>query len=181
MTDFSHKCIQCGNCLFGSHSHKKYCSGKCKSRWRKANPSSPASAGHACRVCGKVFPITAQQHNKWLCSAECRRTQNAKSVRTFHQRKPQMEAIYRALTKERLPPDSINRRFYSWNPLAPRACQSCGESRVLEIAHRPGHERLGERRSSKNMQWPEKVWVLCPTCHRLLDRMHYSLSELGLS
>jgi hypothetical protein len=31
------------------------------------------------------------------------------------------------------------------------------------------------------MRWPEKVWVLCPTCHRLLDRMNYSPSELGLS
>jgi hypothetical protein len=31
-----------------------------------------------------------------------------------------------------------------------------------------------------NMQWPEMVWVLCPTCHRLLDRMHYPPTDLGL-
>ena len=24
------------------------------------------------------------------------------------------------------------------------------------------------------------TWVLCPTCHRLLDRMNYTLEELGL-
>jgi len=24
------------------------------------------------------------------------------------------------------------------------------------------------------------VWVLCPTCHALLDRMHYPPEELGL-
>ena len=27
---------------------------------------------------------------------------------------------------------------------------------------------------------PNHVWVLCPTCHALLDRMHYLPSDLGL-
>ena len=92
-----------------------------------------------------------------------------------------MEAIYRARAKGRQPADSNGERFYKWNPSAPRACQSCGESRVTEAAHRPECPRLGERRSRANMKWPEMVWVLCPTCHKLLDRMGYSPEELGLS
>lgn len=173
-------CVECGVILPGSHSHRKYCSGKCKARWRKKNPSPARDAGHACRICGKIFPIGPGQHNKWLCSDECRRASNALSVRTFHDRRPKMEAIYRARTKEKLPPDSQNRRFYLLNPDAPRACEACGESRVTEIAHKPGHERLGQRRSSANMKWPEMVWVLCPTCHRLIDRMHYPPEDIGL-
>ena len=174
-------CIECGVEMPGAHSHKKYCSTRCKGRWQKKNPSQPVAKGHNCRVCGVLFPIGPGQNNKWLCSDACRRSSNAASVRNFHERRPKMEAIYRARTKEKLPPDSQNRRFYQLNPNAPRCCESCGESRVTEIAHRPGCERLGQRRSSANMVWPTMVWVLCPTCHRLLDRMNYPPSDLGLA
>ena len=174
------KCIQCGKIMIGAHIHKKYCSRKCKTAYYRTNPCPPVSNGHICRICGKWFQISKGQHNKWLCSIECIRASTAKSVREFHKRRPQMEAIYRARTKKKLPPDSMARRFYRTNPNAPRSCESCGETRVLEVAHKPGHERMGERRSSQNMRWPEFVWVLCPTCHRLLDRMNYSPQELGL-
>ena len=174
-------CVQCNCSMPPSHAHRKYCSGKCKAAYRKTHGGGIAEQGHDCRHCGKHFPIGPGQNNKWLCSDECRRASNAKSVREFHARRPLMESIYRARTKEKLPPDSQNRRFYSLNPNAPRCCEACGESRVTEIAHKPGHERLGQRRSAANMVWPEMVWVLCPTCHRLLDRMNYPPSELGLS
>lgn len=174
-------CVECGAELPGSHIHRKYCSTRCKARWRKKHPHPPRKAGHHCRECGVLFEIGPGQHNKWLCSDPCRKASNARSIRTFHQRRPQMEAIYRARTKQKLPPDSQNRRFYGLNPDAPKCCQSCGEGRVVEIAHRPGHERLGQRRSAANMKWPEMVWVLCPTCHRLLDRMNYPPEDLGLS
>lgn len=174
------QCIQCGAALNKRTIVAKYCSGKCKARYRKANISTKLADGHQCRICQKWFPLKPGQANKWLCSPECRRASNAKSVREFHLRRPQMEQIYRNRTKEKLPPDSSNVRFYRLNPHAPRACEACGESRVTEVAHKPGHERLGERRSSANLKWPEKVWVLCPTCHRLIDRMRYHPSELGL-
>ena len=179
--DLQPHCVECGVVMPGSHLHRKYCSSKCKFYWRKKNPCQKREDGHLCRQCGTLFPIGPHQHNKWLCSDECRKASNAQSVRTFHDRRPQMEAIYRARTKKKLPPDSQNRRFYLAYPNAPKACQGCGESRVVEIAHKPGFERLGQRRSRANMQWPEMVWVLCPTCHRLLDRMNYSPSELNLS
>lgn len=174
-----HPCIQCGVEMFGSHSHRKYCSGKCKAAYRRANMLE-FDGSHVCRVCENSFPVGPGENNKWLCSDECRKASNAKSVREFHLRKPLQDAIYRAKTRERVGPDGNQKRFYRNNPDAPRSCESCGESRVLEVAHKPDSWRLGERRSSANCKWPEKVWVLCPTCHRLLDRMNFSVEELGL-
>jgi len=164
----------------GSHIHRMYCSRRCKGRWQRKHPKAPVTS-HACRVCGTPFGIGPGQHNKWLCSDICRRSSQAKSVRTFHQRRPQQEAIYRARTKAKKLPESNLARFYRSNPDAPRACESCGESRVLDVAHRPEMRRLGAWRSSRNCHWPAMVWVLCPTCHALLDRMGYPLHELGLS
>lgn len=137
-------CIECGVELSaGSHSHRKYCSGKCKARWRKKHGPGGAVTEHTCRICGTVFPIGPGQYNKWLCSPECRRASAAKSVREFHLRRPQMEAIYRARTKDKILPEGNLVRFYRNNPEAPHYCQSCGENRVLDVAHRNGHERMG--------------------------------------
>lgn len=174
------KCVECEMEMPSGHIHKKYCSPKCKARWRKKNPVGVLADGHACRMCGKHIPLSPGQGNKWLCSDECRRASNSKSVREFHLRRPEVEAVYRARTKAKMPTDSQNRRFYSLNPAAPHACEACGESRVTEIAHKPGYERLGKRRTSETLVWPLKTWVLCPTCHRLLDRMGYTPEELGL-
>ncbi len=173
-------CVQCGNELPQSKNLvTKFCDWKCKNTWHKANYKGPVSE-HQCRICGVMFPIGKGQNNKWTCSDACRRARVAKSVREFHLRRPQMEAIYRARTKEKQLPDSNMIRFYRNYPEAPRKCESCAEDRVLEIAHRPGHERFGQGRTIANQKWPDKVWVLCPTCHRLLDRMGYTPHELGL-
>lgn len=173
-------CVQCAGPMPPSLFHRKYCNARCKKAYLAVH-GGKATDGHDCRQCGKHFKIGPKQNNKWLCSAACRRSANAQSVRNFHLRQPTTEAVYRARTREKLGPDSQLRRFYQLNPAAPKACEGCAEDRVVEIAHRPGHERHGERRSSANMVWPEKVWVLCPTCHRLLDRMHYTPEELGLA
>lgn len=172
-------CVECGAEMPGSHIHRMYCSRRCKGRWQRKRPKSPVTS-HECRICGKSFEIDFGQHNKWLCSAECRRASQAKSIRTFHHRRPQQQEIYRARTKAKKLPDGNLIRFYRTNPEAPRACESCGEARVLDVAHKPGSERIGEWRSSRNCCWPEMVWVLCPTCHALLDRMNYAAAEIGL-
>ena len=175
-----HACIECDTEMSGSRFHKKYCSKKCKARWRKKNPPSDPTQ-HKCRVCEKVFPISSGQYNKWLCSPECRRASVAKSVREFHKRRPLAETEYRERTRAKKLPDNNLLRFRRHNPTAPTACESCGEKRVLDVAHKHGHERLGEWRNSKNCRWPEMVWVLCPTCHALVDRMNYPPEELGLA
>lgn len=175
-----HPCVQCGAEMIGSHAHRKFCSGRCKAAWWRAHPPPAKVVSHNCRQCGCEFPIGPGQNNKWLCSDDCRRDALAQSVREFHLRRPLAQVAYRARQRVKQVPDSMHVRFYRLNPDAPKCCEACGETRVTEIAHRPGHERLGQRRSSANMQWPEMVWVLCPTCHRLLDRMNYLPSDLGL-
>jgi len=78
------------------------------------------------------------------------------------------------------PPTPGNlKRFRNRYPDIEIKCQVCGESRVVDIAHRPGYERNGAWRSIENTT-PDKVWILCPTCHALLDRMNYTPEELGL-
>lgn len=172
-------CLHCNAAMKAEHLSKKFCSARCKKRYNKSHGRKRDDGG-VCRQCGKLFPRGPGQNAKSICSPECRRARLAESVRTFHLRRPAMEAIYRSRTREKIGPDSSLRRFYLWNQNAPRSCESCGESRVLEVAHKPTSPRLGERRTKLNCKWPELVWVLCPTCHRLLDRMNYSPDELGL-
>jgi len=174
-------CIECRGVFPPSHSHRKYCSSRCKRKWRLKNGPKEFVTHHACRICSTVFPLHKGQSNKWLCSPVCRRASVAKSVREFHKRRPYAEAVYRARTAEKRLPDSNLVRFYRNNPNAPKACESCNEHRVLDVAHKPKHRRLGAGRSQLNNKWPEMVWVLCPTCHALLDRMHYSPSDLRLN
>jgi hypothetical protein len=173
-------CVNCGIELPGSHAHRKYCSRRCKGQYYKKNPSPSHENGHKCRICGKHFNISSGQYNKWLCSPECRRTSVAKSTREFYLREPEKESLYRARTKAKVLPEGNLTRFRRNNPNAPMECESCGERRVLDVAHKPNHARNGEWRNSQNCKWPEMVWVLCPTCHALIDRMHYPPEELGL-
>jgi len=173
-------CVQCGNKLpETSPSHRKYCGSYCKARWRTKHPA-PDPGFHVCRICATRFAINKDQGNKWLCSAKCIRTSNAKSVREFHLRRPQQEAIYRARSLAKHPSDSSHTRFKKQNPNAPDYCESCGETRILEVAHKPGKWRIGAPRNKANWKWPKMVWVLCPTCHQLLDRGGYTPKELGL-
>ena len=177
-----HTCVLCKADMTGAHLSRRYCNPACKRKFhRRASEKRTAPVRtHDCRHCGKSFRITSSQHNKWLCSDKCRKAQNSRHVREFHRRRPLAEAAYRAKHREKAGPDSNLLRFYRTNPDAPRACESCGEHRVLEVAHRPEYPRLGAWRSPSNCQWPKMVWVLCPTCHRLLDRMHYPPEDLGL-
>ncbi len=180
MENLQPKCVVCGVELPGSPSHRRYCSRRCKGRYQRTIGFGKADDGHNCRMCGEWFPIGPGQYNKWLCSDECRKASNAKSVREFHSRRPQQEAIYRARTKEKRYPDNGFVRLYRANPNAPRACEACGESRVLDVAHKPDARRNGARRTLQNSRWPQDIWILCPTCHALHDRMNYTPEELGL-
>lgn len=175
------KCVQCFAEMPNSHVHRKFCSAKCRGRYRKLNPCNALSDGHDCRCCGKHIDLLPGQANKWLCSDECRRKQFAASVRKFHKMRPERAKTYRERTRIRQGPDSNLKRFYIWNPKGPKQCESCGEKRVLEIAHKPNHERVGMGRVKANSKWPKMVWILCPTCHTLIDRMNYDPSELGLN
>ena len=134
-----------------------------------------------CRQCGTPFPVVSRADaNRQHCSRGCSAKSARRSRTKFWQRqKPTKAKEYYQKSRAKLGPDGNLKRFYARYPQAPRACQSCGETRVLDVAHKPGHERKGQWRNVGNTTL-DKVWILCPTCHALLDRMGYSPSELGL-
>lgn len=140
-----------------------------------------ANKTRSCRICGTQFFVIRQRAdaNRQHCSHECSVQSARASRRRFYKRKPEKYGEYHRKSREKVGPDGNLKRFYSRYPDAPKACQACGETRVLDVAHKPGHERNGAWRNKTNTTI-EKVWILCPTCHALLDRMGYPPSDLGL-
>jgi hypothetical protein len=174
------ECTNCGVTYETKHSKSIYCSQKCGAAYRWKLTPKDTDKPRTCPECNSQFFATPQNNQKKTCSDACRRKRNSRNTKEFHLRNPERESLYRERTKEKQLPDSNLIRFRRNNPLAPMACESCGETRVLDLAHKPGKERNGAWRSIGNSKWPEMVWVLCPTCHALHDRMHYSPEELGL-
>lgn len=75
--------------------------------------------------------------------------------------------------------DSVTGRLRRKYPDLPTSCEACGEDRILEVAHKPGFERKGAWRVMSNTQ-RHMIWILCPTCHKLIDRGICVPRELGL-
>ena len=86
------------------------------------------------------------------------------------------KARRRATEKHGVFYETLKRR----TPGLPGACESCGEDRVLEVAHKYAYKRRGAHATLANSEWPKMTWVLCPTCHRLLDKGIETSQELGL-
>lgn len=176
----SRNCDRCGERYEFQRSDSRFCSQKCGAAFRWARSPKDTDKPRNCLVCGMEFFALPGANQKRTCSDACRRARIAKSTREWHLRNPDREGVYRARTKAKRLPDSNLTRFRRHNPDAPMCCESCGEHRVLDLAHKPGKERNGAWRSVSNSRWPDMVWVLCPTCHALLDRMRYDPADLGL-
>lgn len=178
-------CIECGNGFLATNAWHKYCSKKCKTANQRKRKGIILSAGRFCKQCGKQFyPDLATGHNQQHCSQECSsksaRESRSKFWDKFGDKKKKQMQLYYDKSKAKCGTDSNLKRFYNRYPDAPKACQSCGESRVLDIAHKPRHKRNGAWGSKHNTAI-ERVWILCPTCHALLDRKGYEPSQLNLS
>ncbi len=177
------KCAHCNRNFVPKRSDSRFCRKLCATKFYYAQKPKVTDAGRPCFECGKHMTLRRDQSQKKTCSDKCRRARVARIVREWHLRNPEREALYRERAKLRQTPDANLKRFYQWNPDAPRCCEAagCAEWRVLEIAHKPGHERNGAWRSKRNCVWPFYVWVLCPTHHRLIDRMHYPPEDFSLT
>jgi len=159
---------------------QKFCSDDCKAKFRWQQKKAGKLSARHCRQCGERFEITSRSDaNRWHCSNACSVKSARESRSKFYAKNPTKLSEYRKKSRDKRGPDSNLKRFYARHPDAPRKCQSCGEDRVLDIAHKPEHQRNGAWRSSKNTTL-DKVWILCPTCHALLDRMHYDPADLRL-
>jgi hypothetical protein len=182
MTDKTRHCVICGSPFEAKTAWHRYCGRVCSSRRYREGKGVKVEEGRFCRQCGTQFYPARNQQNKQHCSDICAKISARDSRSKFwgKQKNPAEKlAAYHKKSRARIGPDGNQKRFYRRHPEAPHACEACGEARVLDIAHKPGHERNGSWRSAKNTT-PDKVWILCPTCHALLDRMNYTPTELGL-
>jgi hypothetical protein len=174
-------CGHCGTVFDADRANAKWCSVAClrKARWQQQKLGRMFQ--RHCKQCGQAFEAGRKgiDANRWHCSPDCSLKSARQSRSKFFEKNPAKPREYYAKSRKKLGPDGNLKRFYVRHPEAPRACQSCGEHRVLDVAHRPEHRRNGAWRSKTNTTL-DRVWILCPTCHALLDRMHYPPGELGL-
>lgn len=174
-------CVYCGNSFELVTPWQKYCSSEChrKNAWKIQKQSRPERIRY-CRTCGTRFPVeTRADANRQHCSQNCAAQTARESRRQFYLRHPERNAQYRAATKRKTIAQGNYFRLLKRFPDIPKHCQFCGESRVLDVAHKPQHARNGAYRSAANCT-PEKVWILCPTCHALIDRCGYDPALMGL-
>jgi predicted nucleic acid-binding Zn ribbon protein len=170
-------CLICGNPFKATRAWHKYCHRNCKEKdFRKRNGLEASKEKH-CKQCGIKFTVIkpGEQH----CSSECGTKSARQSRSKFFKKNPGIEKKYYQKTINKIGHRGNLDRFYVRHPDAPKACESCGENRVLDIAHKPEYKRNGQWRSVANTTI-EKVWILCPTCHALIDRKGYDPKQLGL-
>jgi hypothetical protein len=174
-------CRICGEKFLAKSATHKYCSRECETRAYRERKGFVLGKGRHCRQCGtKFFPDFATGANRQHCSDECAVKSARESRCEFYKKNPQKYFEYHAKSRQKHGPDANMKRFLARHPDAPKSCQSCGESRVLDIAHKPEFRRNGAWRSSRNTTL-DKVWILCPTCHALIDRKGILPNQLGLS
>ncbi len=174
-------CSSCREQFKSKRPDKLYCSSRCQSRvgrLRRKEQSDITKSGRDCLVCGHHFEIIVPATNRRYCSDECARKASKEQQKRFLVKNPGIQNRYNAKRFDAKwgVVARLRRRF----PDLPKACQSCGEDRVLELAHRPEFKRNGTWRKMENTQ-PHMIWVLCPTCHKLLDKGICTQEELGLS
>jgi len=172
-------CKYCGVDFLPNTRPQLYCSNKCRDSFFNGLKSIAKQGNQKirhCKRCGSQFEYGKEQKNKQHCGIECS-LKSARLSRTKYQKIP--INITKKRDSERKRQIGNKERVFNRYPDLPRACQSCGEDRVIDIAHRPEFKRNGAWRSVANCS-PEKIWILCPTCHALIDRMHYDPKTLGL-
>ena len=135
-----------------------------------------------CRHCGKEFTVERTTgHNRQHCSKECARLTQKRNQEKFLKRNPHKPAEYAETRRDQTHRMTLHQRLRKKYPDLPVVCeaQGCEEDRVLDFAHKPAFARNG-RHQTLNLYERHMFWVLCPTCHALIDRAGYEPWKLGL-
>ena len=142
-----------------------------------------------CRGCPEKFVVNTadrRERGRWYCTAECRYDAQRRLRRESRRRRdlglpPKNRTRPRTRTAEEVRAQGRSRqgRFFLRHPEVAQVCQACGEDRIVELAHKEPRGRGKE--GLKFRDTPDQLWVLCPTCHRLLDSGRMTAPELGLS
>lgn len=173
------ECERCDAPFVGYRSMQKYCSAACRNEAHAERHCIGLPHHRLCRVCGKGFVAVGRgSNNRQHCGEMCAAVSARLARAAFARRRPDREEAYREKQRAKGKRDTILGRLWRKYPWLPRACEACGETRVLDV-HRPGHERRGAWISMR-VNTPERIWILCPTCHALLDRLGYSVEQMGI-
>lgn len=166
-------CLICGKKFEAKTAWHKYCSRRCASKKQRNEKGYKLSDGRFCRQCGKKFIPSLEEQNRQHCSGECARLSAKASRQKFYINNPERVKEYRS----RQPQLSKLDRLYKKYPELPIVCEFCGENRIVEIAHKPDYKRNGAWFRIKDTT-PKTIWILCPTCHNLLDKKGYTPEQL---
>lgn len=172
-------CRDCSAQFKAKRPDKLWCSQTCAARAgrrRRGEQTDVTAPGAECRRCGTHFEIIPPNTNRRYCSEDCSREAAREKRRIWMRRHPERVKSYHQNRPFR---DSVMNRLRRRYPDIPSACESCGEARILEVAHRPEFKRNGAWAIVANRQ-RHMIWILCPTCHKLLDKGICTQAELGL-
>jgi hypothetical protein len=179
-------CKYCQHLIENPAAAQKYCSNKCRTESlngrNRLKPEHWMNRSQICKRCGAVFPLTKETgHNRKYCSDECSRKAMRQSIESFYAKNPGIMSRYNKRRYRKYGSDTLINRLRKKYPDLPTTCESieCHESRILEVAHKPSYKRNGTWRTITKCQ-RHMFWLLCPTCHRLIDRGYHSPSDLGL-
>ena len=186
---YQHTCIICDSPYEAKVPHQNYCSPACrnvsvlrknKERNQSLTVEEWQSRKRYCLWCGMEFQLRNKDaNNTQYCSSGCRSTGYKQRQAEFYERNPGIMKQYNRKRVETHGRKTLLLRLYKRFPDLPTACESCGESRVLDLAHKPEHARNGAARTLRLYQ-RHMFWVLCPTCHALLDRLKTPPDNMGL-
>lgn len=179
------ECGRCGTEVQAQRATRKWCDDCAYRPWKDATPERAVT----CRWCTTEFTVprgdTALRGRRY-CSPEhallaARKSRVDSARRRANGEKRRAGGRPRVLTDQERAQrkrEGITARFFRTFPERPRVCEACGESRVVELAHKVA--RAGAWRTFANTG-SDDVWVLCPTCHRVLDGGIQTAQELGIS
>ena len=169
-------CSWCFTAVTTKSIRTKWCGAYCQNRATALRPKVVRSY----KVCSKPFDASVRGlGNTRHCSLECSTVSARKARAAFARKHPTQMEAYRETHRKKQVKDTTLGRLRRKYPWLPNACEACGETRVLDVAHRPGHERRGAWISMR-VNTPERIWILCPLCHALLDRCGYTPEQLGI-
>lgn len=179
-------CKFCNAEFVAENRSQRYCSHRCRNKSQRSKVVN--SPGHwtttpiICGICGREFlrdPSSSPARK--YCSRECIYAASIRTAKRFHALNPTAMKNYNTKRYQKYGRDNLITRLRKKYPYLPTVCEAvdCNEGRVTEIAHKPAFKRNGAHRVLKHYQ-RHMFWVLCPTCHRLVDYGICTPAELGL-
>lgn len=178
-------CKNCDALYTYYRSRSQFCSEICGAQWLY-KVRNKVIRERKCDICQTEFSYKRGERLRF-CSDKCAtisakeaRLNNARFLAQWRKENPDAIKVYNDRRKETHPKEvksGMPQRFFKKYPHIKPICQSCGESRIVELAHKI--PRNGAWRTLRNTT-ENDVWILCPTCHRLLDFGICSKQELGI-